>query len=110
MVWDDTVSVYMDVRSKIVVDEVLGVDTACLMPGQHLYNINIAEWMHMMDIMDFIRCPMHKVSYSITTIFSSFNQKVAHTFQKGLYTQLTISKAYKQHYIHYTYILNRGVE
>ena len=42
MVWDDTVSVYMDVWSKIVVDEVL-VDDTSLMPGQHLYNIIIAE-------------------------------------------------------------------
>ena len=43
MVWDDTVSVYMDVLSKIEVDEVSGVDTACLMTGQHLYKINITE-------------------------------------------------------------------
>ena len=42
MVWDDTVSVYMDVWSKIVVDEVL-VDDTSLMPGQHLYKINITE-------------------------------------------------------------------
>ena len=42
MVWDDTVSVYMDVWSKIVVDEVL-VDDTSLMPGQHLCNINIGE-------------------------------------------------------------------
>ena len=110
MVWDDTVSVYMDVWDKIVVDEVSGVDTAGLMPGPHLHNINIAEWMYMIDIINIIRCPMYKVSYSNTTIFSSFKQKIAHIFQKRLYTQLTISKAYKQHYIHYTYILNRGVE
>ena len=40
MVWDDTVSVYMDVWSKIVADEVL-VDDTSWMPGQHLYNIKI---------------------------------------------------------------------
>ena len=43
MVWDDTVSVYMDVWDKIVVDEIWGVDTVSLMPGQHLYKINITE-------------------------------------------------------------------
>ena len=43
MVWDDTVSVYMDVWDKIVVDEISGFDTAGLMPGQHLYKINITE-------------------------------------------------------------------
>ena len=42
MVWDDIVSVYMDVLSKIVVDEVL-VDDRSLMPEQHLYKINITE-------------------------------------------------------------------
>ena len=59
MVWDDTVSVYMDVWSKIVVDEISGVDTESLIPEQHLDNINIAEGMYMildmMDIMDIIR-------------------------------------------------------
>ena len=59
MVWDDTVSVYMYVWSKIGADEISGVDTACLMPKQHLDNINIAEGMYMildmMDIMDIIR-------------------------------------------------------
>ena len=43
MVWDDIVSVYMDVWSKIVVDEISDVDTACLMTGQHLYKIDITE-------------------------------------------------------------------
>ena len=49
MVWDDTVSVYMDVGDKIVVDEISGVDTVSLMPEQYLYKINIAEGMYMMD-------------------------------------------------------------
>ena len=43
MVWDDTVSVYMDVWSKIVVDEVSGFETVSLMPEQHLDNKKIAE-------------------------------------------------------------------
>ena len=43
MGWNDIVSVYMDVCSKIVVDEISGFDTAGLMPGQHLYKINITE-------------------------------------------------------------------
>ena len=42
MVWDDTVSVYMDAGDEIVAHEFL-VDDTSLMPGQHLYKINITE-------------------------------------------------------------------
>ena len=52
VVWDDTVPVYMDVWSKIAVDEISGADTVSLMPEQHLDKKIIAEWMYMMDIMD----------------------------------------------------------